>query len=339
MKTINSFYAVLTLVAASLLFTTSCSKESLDTVNESQFLISNNKIADDISVVDGMLAFQSAADYQGTVLALNKMTRTEIAAWEADLNFTAAFTNFVNIMKAEANHKGAGHSAIYQLNLDKNVIATKNGIYELNIFNPAYAVVLNDDFKVKVGNQIYQYTDSSVKIFTGNEVKEIMVTTTTVVERGRNLFSLEDDCFTIGKNEDKAMEVSLNYFSTNTEEKEKGSVIFIDMNLTVKALISDGSGDYEYATNPVTSGTYKYGAEMRAIDKEGKLVANVVEGDDEIAEEELALIYILTDASGNYESPDENGWDGAAKLNNFSIDVSSTITNNGRETLTCTVEL
>lgn len=142
------------------------------------------EIADDISVENGILKFNSLEDMRGTVLALSQMDKEERFAWEDNLGFTSMDRIYHDIIQEEWVQPEGVHSALYLEKLNSGLIKIdeRTGIYILNIHNQGDAPVLNEQGLVAAGNTLYQVAPDATKIWENanlDNVAEILNTTET----------------------------------------------------------------------------------------------------------------------------------------------------------------
>src|SRR5690606_4841101 len=136
---------------ASLMFLISCTKyeEIITSADEHQlpkFEEPATGTSSIITVHSGSLNVQTLVDFRNTVLALNQMNPQDQLSWEKSLDFNSMQQIFNDIMLAEFETSGS-HSALYNEQLQNGLIVENNtdGLYNLNLFNPAYATVLNEN--------------------------------------------------------------------------------------------------------------------------------------------------------------------------------------------------
>src|SRR5690606_20084031 len=153
---------------ATLMFLNSCTKDqeiitSADQPQLPKIEEPTPGIASSITVQNGLLNFQTLEDFRNTVLALNQMNPQDQLSWEKSLDFNSMQQIFNDIMLAEFETSGS-HSALYNEQLQNGLIVENNtdGLYNLNLFNPAYATVLNENGMVIVDNSIYQFTGNAL---------------------------------------------------------------------------------------------------------------------------------------------------------------------------------
>lgn len=344
MKTFKSIYAV-ALLAIGLFFVTSCSKDNSLTDNQTaQFSLSNAQLTSDVTIANGMLVFNKVADFQATVLALNEMSQTEIATWEAQVGFTSAATTFQQIMNAEAETEGANRSSIYNENLANNlIVALADGTYELNIFNPAYATVLNGDFKVQVAEDIYEYTNNSLKVWTNGEFTEHVVRTEEVDFRN-NTFSQSAACASEGDSGNTRLEFTMEFYSeiedaSTSETVTKQHGLFVDMVLTIRATTTDLLNNTDFDQNASTRGFYYYEGMASYMDDDKVRTTMTVE-EEENFERTGGFVTILPKFNGEFLAPRGSNWLRPAHLIGFKANAQSQISNGLlKETLSCELDL
>lgn len=257
------------LIIFSMLNLFSCTKDQ-DGFNENaaieasqfpQLSEATPEIANDITLQNGLLKFTSSESFRNTLLGLNRMTPQDQLQWENDMNFVSMQQIFNAIISAEYETVGS-HSTIYETNLEVGLISKNEatGLYDLSLFNPAYAPVLNKNGMVMVAGTIYQFAKSSLKIWKNGDPNrlEALINTSTstdeieVVDKrfdgavSRNVTTWTEECES-GDN-DGMLRLSTFY---NSDYVEQGNldVVFIDYNLNITSLIMTSGNEWEIDPN------------------------------------------------------------------------------------------
>ena len=257
----------LILTVFTLIFTlNSCVKDSpiLPTsdrgneINFSEITTSSPKIANDVSSQNGVLNFKSTSDFRSTLLALNRMSSNEQAQWEEELGFNSMQQIFNAIVRAEYETVGV-HSSLYQSNLEAGLISPNetSGLYVLNLFNPAYATVLNKDGLVVIANDIYLFSEKALKIWengdanqlevlqntseSSNEIQVIPMNYQEVVLRNTSTWSKK--CVSSDGTRKLKLKVSYNSGYLDPGHPE---TVFIDYFITAISKVKDANGKWQY---------------------------------------------------------------------------------------------
>ena len=212
-------------------------------------------ISTDIKIENDVLVFQNTADYQSTLLGLNKMSKTATEQWETSTGFNSMQQQYYDIMTAEWEKGAALHSDLYLTALDNDFIVEDEFGYRLNIFSTIYAPVLSEDGFVKVGNNVLQFTADALKIWENGDVQQLELLTLTnantdqitivpmsleVVEM-RNPFTWHADCE--DATADAMMKATLSFISDYVDPAVP-EIIFIDYFLSIKTQIQNENGEW-----------------------------------------------------------------------------------------------
>jgi hypothetical protein len=196
----NVLKPILILITVTFVTLQSCEKKEI--VNpEDDFVLENNydnlTIEDmpQIDVINGILHFQNNEEYNMFMTIASKLTSEERANYETGINFLSQqriFEQIIeeellidepyeNLTEEEINNITVMpplHSELYYSYLNSGIIkennkGTDNEYYELSIFNPAIASVLNVDGIYSVGKSIFQITEESEKEMTNGDFSKI----------------------------------------------------------------------------------------------------------------------------------------------------------------------
>lgn len=251
MKTIHKFLRLFSFAILVVIIISSCSEDLgiadlkddtrvLEIIPETQ-----NTFATSIEVVDGMLSFQSLEDYRSTLIALSKMDANERQAWEAERGFQSMQSIFESIL-TEPN--------LSQRYLEEGLIIENPefGVFELNIFNPAYAMVTNRNGHLRVKDDIYQFGPELLNVWEN-------------VEEGSQLdrdpsiqYSLQNTKLKSSLNDQfnwkawnmaelkNCKAVIQGYFSSDYIDPNRPNVLFIRYFINVSAYTLDLKGNWSY---------------------------------------------------------------------------------------------
>jgi len=181
-----------------VLLITSCSKE-VQVANE-QFTQEQSTLdMKSISISQGVLKFNSRADFKNTLKALNGKSVNFVLDWNKSLGFRSQEAIFQEIIEAEnivRDKQAAGldpditlkefldagltwdHSPIYIEYINKGLIiemTDHDGCkwFKHNVLNPTYMPLLNEEGFVVLGDTLYQFTKDKVKYSPGGSLSKI----------------------------------------------------------------------------------------------------------------------------------------------------------------------
>lgn len=173
----------------------SCDKEPIEKAK----IDNNNNTHEGVKCVDGILEFSSQKEFHEIINSLNSMNSEELNLWESGIGFVSQRTVLNQVNEAEIEYfeeiyKGipenisiqeleklgmkSKHTDIYYQNLKSGLIKRTEDSdgYEsvdLNLFNPAYACVIDSDGLVIVNDTICQYKENGLKLLTTGNRNEI----------------------------------------------------------------------------------------------------------------------------------------------------------------------
>ena len=168
---------------------------------------------------------------------------------------------FNAIIKAEYETTGT-HSALYRSNLEAGLISPNgtSGLYTLNLFNPAYASVLNRDGLVVIANDVYHFSEKALKIWkngdanqfevlrnasvTSNEIQVIPMNYQEVALR--NVPTWSEECESSDGTGMLNLSVSYNSGYLDPGHPE---TVFIDYFITAISKVKDANGNWQYDPN------------------------------------------------------------------------------------------
>lgn len=338
MKNLKTIQSILTVFAFAMIFAVSCTKDNsvVTEANAPLLSIANNQIANDIVVNNGILEFNTMKDFQGTIIALNRMSQEEVANWENNLGFASANTTFRNIIAAE--YDATDRTDLYKKGIaDGIIVELEDGTYELNTFSSAYATVLNDDFKVSIAGDLYQYTNNSIKVWKNGEMTEIAIQKQEVALRGggddnENFQFIEcadsspSSDPTVG---DSNLETVVEFYSfIEDEEPTVGSsndkdILFIEMTLVSKTFFNSPTGP-KFDKESETRGFYAYKVGMRyELEKNSKEPITEFLEDKGSFEKTGGFVSVVMSIAGEYDAPKDATWVGPARMLAFEAKVET----------------
>lgn len=267
----SQFHTALGLLAVLLLTVFSaCDKEQIlnsdPTINlETPDLLQiSTDISTDLQVENGVLIFQNLEDYRTTLLGLNRSDVLEQLLWEEGLGFHSLQRLFNDLMEAEVEKGALTHSQKYLEALSSGLILEHEFGYDLNIFNPTYAPILNPQGIVKVGNSIFQFTTNALKIWENGNVQQLELLllatdpTTEIqiipMESGigtvnvRSPYIWTDQCQQENGLETR-MILSGMFYSDFYKPDDTPEVIFLKYYINLKSQFKDDQGNWQYDTN------------------------------------------------------------------------------------------
>lgn len=266
MKKLNLNLILGALIIASMLTFVSCSKDQhlatqTEEVQLPQIPEAKPGIATNITNQNGILKFETLEDFKNTLLALNTMTPQAQLEWENSLSFVSMQQTFNAIVKAEFETIGA-HSTVYNENLLSGLIAGNEttGLYDLNLFNPAYAPVLNGKGLVIVGNTIYQFTGNALKIWENGDSDRLdyLLNTTSASQdvhvvpmnfqgaAQRNVPTWTDECES-GNN--SGMIRLTAFYNSDFLAEGNPDIVFIEYFINVHSMIMTSGNEWEFDPN------------------------------------------------------------------------------------------
>lgn len=229
------------------------------------------KIASNIAVQNGILVFENFDDYKSTLLALSKMPQQERRAWEQKTGFVSMRGIFEDIMAAEweqsKNGTTTGHSVLYQSNLSNGIIAERllsdgTKLYDLNIFNPFYALIINKNGFVKIGEDLFQFTAGALKQMQNTGLEQVQLLMNAQNSDSRlgieviNMNSTIQDRTTRFWNDKTAdtrdqtmLILSGNFssrFGSSVSSVPGSNIIFVDYAINAKSMRKDARGNWYY---------------------------------------------------------------------------------------------
>ncbi len=190
------------------MFFSSCEKENTleDNTNNREAnieAVENVENYDNLTVADmpqlevreGVLFFEDKNQFLKVISIIELMTVTDRANWEKKIGFLSQARIFEQIIEAELEHDAPYenlseteiknikimpplHSDLYYTYLKSNLInetnqGTDEEFYELSLFNPCVAHIVNTDGIYMIGNSIFQITDISEKILENGDISMI----------------------------------------------------------------------------------------------------------------------------------------------------------------------
>ena len=222
-------------------------------------LETNAALSDDVSVNQGILHFKQLSDFRSSLLALNRMNSQDRLLWEINLGFVSMQTIFNTIIHAEFEKGTVTHSDLYLEKMESRLIANdeKSGLYKLNLFNPAYAYVLNEQGLVMVNNVLYHFTANELKTWNNADINNLEVilnasTNTADIQifpvqyegaDTRNTAGWTDECTSLATTSRIALS---GFFSSSFVDPNVPQVIFIDYYINVQTLVADGNGGMQF---------------------------------------------------------------------------------------------
>lgn len=319
MKKINLNPILSGLFFVALITFASCSKEN-NFLNEQitpvqpdlSFLETNTTLVDDISVYNGILQFNSLNDFRSSLPVLNKMNGTDHLQWEQTLGFISMQTIFNNIIQAEYDNEGSLRSDIYNAKIQSGFIVTDDatGLYKLNIFNPAYASVLDENGLVMIGSVLYQFTATTLKMWEGADINEVETLLKAAENTNaitiipiryeevtlRNSSQWTDECSST--NGDAMMKLTVSYFSDFTGSAPEA--IFVDYSVNILVMIPNSSGELQYDPNAIFELVGKSTTNITISDGSEEYI-KTIEGLDEVTGVGGNYTFI-PEVSGEYET-------------------------------------
>jgi len=252
------------MTALLLMVFSACNKENnlitpSSTLEAPEFLQLSNDFTTSTSVEQGILVFENLEDYRATLLALNQMTVLEQLLWEEEAGFYSMQRLFNDLMEEESQKGEVSHSTKYIDALESGLIREHEFGYDLNIFNPAYAPVLNEQGLVKVGNDIFQFTSSTLKIWKNGNLQELgtilqssvstqeiqiipMVSGIEMLNE-RSAYIWTDNCEQ--GNEDARMLLSGIFFS-DFVKPDLQEILLVKYYVNIKSQLKDEFGNWQY---------------------------------------------------------------------------------------------
>ena len=187
----------------------SCEKKELITENNNEAEL-NSSVMHSPEIINGILHFQDNEEFNLFMTAASEMTFEEKENYETKINFLSQQRIFEQIIAAELKLDEPynnlteeeiskikvmppRHSNIYYSYLNSGVIeecykGTDDEYYELSIFNPVLASVVNKDGIYSVGDTIFQITEDSEKMMTnGDFSKTKLLKETNVTNEAENI--------------------------------------------------------------------------------------------------------------------------------------------------------
>ena len=349
MKKFNFNSILNALVLLAVLTIVSCAKDQ-DVLNDNLSveepqlpLLSEAKpeLANDISLQNGLLTFKSVESYRNTLLALNKMTPQEQLLWENNLEFTSMQQLFNAIILAEYETIGS-HSELYINNLQSNLILENEstGLYDLGLFNPAYAPLLNSNGLIQIENSIYQFTKDALKVWkngnlnqleylldlktSNDDIQVIPMNFNTVIPR--NVPHWTDEC---ESGDDTGMLRLTAVYNSDYLVDGEPEVVFIEYFITALSMKKTSGNEWEYDPDAVVKLKGKSHIQFTVSDGENERIRDLIKSYPPFIGYGGNYTFIPSEA-GNYEFGDpwffvnpahlmRSLWDAQNKLGDGSI--------------------
>ena len=233
----------------------------------------------EIPAIDGMLVFKSEQELSAALLAISRMDRAALDAWEREIGFVSQRNLFAQLidseskMEEEYEHSGETppeHSEMYYKFLESGLIkvvadGTKDEHYDYNIGIPGLETVVNYDGIVAVGDIIYQVTDRQIKKMTGGRFEDIEVLKSASLSDSKNNVMVaalgelatqsacsnvtQDSGWDYGDNGKKRIKVSRSF--TSSQFLANGTQWKVTHNINVKLQKKNFWGNWVYSSGEV----------------------------------------------------------------------------------------
>ncbi|TAG57182.1 MAG: hypothetical protein EAZ29_02335 [Runella slithyformis] len=158
-------------------FSISCDRKDIENPQATGSLQSENRY----------LEFKDFSTFQDKLKEIQKKSPDELVSWESSVNFTTLHRSYEQIMKDELASVEKAEALVRQgvspkdIKLEKSLLRQELGKMlietslgtEINLFDPAYAKLLNKDGVVKIGVELYKFGSDNVKVIKDGDYSHI----------------------------------------------------------------------------------------------------------------------------------------------------------------------
>jgi hypothetical protein len=177
MKNVKFIIPCFFLFTINLFILTSCEKESFvedtSTIMSTEYPDVLTQELNEIRVENGILVLDSRESLQNALTELQKMDPDAVSKWEDAIGFQSMHSIFAEVVEQEWKNETSEPSLSYLKAMEKGIIVKTEYAYELNLFNPVYGFIVNENGLVKIGRDIYQMTSNTLKKWTYGNIDNL----------------------------------------------------------------------------------------------------------------------------------------------------------------------